>query len=285
MDPIYSYALKTTINEIKSVSPQVTNAFIFCKDGEIVAQDDNTNEETIKNSIAFFNELTENTDVFGRLESFTVQCSNGQVTFIPCIKDFYLATVSSREIDEKIFYALTKVLVPTIIKLISQLTDSSESQLIFLEKPKPKAPAKQVEPEPEIQTIPPVETKQVEKQIVEPEPKPVEQQEKTPEIILEPTLPKASVHQLMVDKTSGILSSSDTVRIDCGIVDGWNETYEGRNISRVIVETLKMKKLECKVKPMKDTTIKGIIQIPEKILQALEISKGELVMINPVIES
>lgn len=285
MDPIYSYALKTTINEIKSVSPQVTNAFIFCKDGEIVAQDDNTNEETINRSIALFNELAENTDVFGRLESFTVQCSSGQVTFIPCIKDFYLATVSSREIDEKIFYALTRVLVPTIIKLISQLTDSSEAQLIFLEKPKPKTFPKQVEPEPEIQPTMPEETKQIEKQIVEPEPEPVKQPEKTPEPILEPTLPKASVHQLMVDKSSGILSSSDTVRIDCGIVEGWSETYEGKNISKVIVETLKMKKIECKVKPMKDTTVKGIIQIPEKILQVLEISKGELVMITPIIKS
>ncbi len=278
MDPIYSYALKTTITEIKSVSPEVSNAFIFKKDGEIIAQDDNITEETIKKAIDLFNEMSESTDVFGRLENITIQCSNGQVTFTPCKNDFYLATVSSRETDEKIFYALTRVLVPTIIKLISQLTDSSDSQLIFLEKPKKKTPkTKPVEQEQEVQPSQPAENKPL-----EPEP---EKPPENPEPLIEPTLPKAPVNQLMVDKVNGLMVASDTVRIDCGIVASWNETYENKTIRKVKIETLKMKKIECKVKPLKDNSIKGIIQIPEKLLQALELSKGELVMVNPVIEN
>lgn len=287
MDPIYSYALKTTINEIRSVSPQVTNAFVFRKDGEIVAKDDDTSEETINNAINIFNEMNEHTEVFGHLENLSVQCSNSQVTFTPCIKDFYLATVSSRETDGKIFYAITRILVPTIIKLVNQLTDSSDSQLIFLEKPKPKAPAKIIEPEPEpeIKQIKPVETKPVQDPIIEPKHEPVKQPEKPPEPVFEPPLVKVPVHQLMVDKLTGILTSSDTVRVDYGILATWSETYEGRNITRVKIETLKMKSVECKVKTIKDNSIKGIIQIPERLLQALELSKGELVMVNPIIQN
>lgn len=260
MIPIYSYALKSTITEIKNISPEVSSAFVFKKDGEIIAQDDNTTQETINKVINVFNEMTERMDEIGGLENLTIQGSNGQVSFTPCINDLYLATVSSKIADEKILYALTRVLVPTIVKLMNQLTESGEAQLLTLKKAQPEIEA----PEKETQTIEPI----------------------FPENI-DLILPKPPVHQLMIEKIGGLLVPSDTVRIDSEVIANWNELYEGKTIEKVNIETLKMKTTQCKFKPIKEAKnpTKGIIQMPEKIQQTLEASKGELVMVKPIIET
>jgi predicted regulator of Ras-like GTPase activity (Roadblock/LC7/MglB family) len=265
MFPIYSNALKLTINEIKNVSPEVSSAFVFKKDGEIIAQDDNTTVETINDVINVFNEMTQRIDAIGGLENLTIQGSNGQMSFTPCINDLYLATVSSKIVDEKVLYALTRVLVPTIVKLMNQLTESGESQLLTLEKTQLEIEA----PEKEAQTG--------SNQITEPV------FSENNDILL----PEPPVHQLMIEKIGGLLASSDTVRIDNEVIANWNELYEGKTIERVNIETLKMKTTQCKFKPIKETKspTKGIIQMPEKIQQTLEAAKGELVMVKPIIET
>lgn len=62
--------------------------------------------------------------------------------------------------------------------------------------------------------------------------------------------------------------------------------YEDKKIEEASIETFGGKKLRCKLKPIKDSKYegKGAIQIPEKIQQTLEIRKGELVRVKPVIE-
>jgi hypothetical protein len=54
----------------------------------------------------------------------------------------------------------------------------------------------------------------------------------------------------------------------------------------VNIEALDGKKTTCKFKPIKEakSNAKGVIQIPEKILQTLQTEKGKLVMVKPVIE-
>jgi len=112
--------------------------------------------------------------------------------------------------------------------------------------------------------------------------KPIEAQlEVTQPPKIEPILPTAPVHQFMVEKIGGLLVPSDTIRIDGDVLANWDKLYEGKLIEYVIIETLKMKTLKCKFKPIKEkNTTKGIVQFPEKILQTLDVSKGELVMID-----
>jgi hypothetical protein len=54
----------------------------------------------------------------------------------------------------------------------------------------------------------------------------------------------------------------------------------------VNIEALDGKKTTCKFKAIKEVkaNAKGIIQIPEKILETLQTEKGKLVMVKPVIE-
>jgi hypothetical protein len=62
--------------------------------------------------------------------------------------------------------------------------------------------------------------------------------------------------------------------------------YGDKKIEEVDMETPKGKTTRCKFKPIKGSKHegKGIIQIPEKIQLTLQITKGELVMVKPVVE-
>ena len=124
MSQIYSTAFKSTIDEIKKVVPQVSNAFIFEKNLDTVIKDDETSEESIKNLVESFNVIAEKADCLDELESFTIQGTNGQVN-ISCTNNFYFASVSSYEADEKTLKTLTSVLVPTVIRLVDQITENS----------------------------------------------------------------------------------------------------------------------------------------------------------------
>jgi len=258
LTPIYSVSLKTAIDEIINITPEVSCAFVFKQDGEVIAQDDNASSTTIQEAIQFFNEMSCRVEAAGGFENLTIRGSSGQVNFSSCMNGFYLATVSSQMVDEKTLFALNRVLVPVVIKVIQQLSQNSEvkGSLAY-------------------------EAKSEEMPIEEP----IEAQlEVTQPQKIEPILPTAPVHQFMVEKIGGLLVPSDTIRIDGDVLASWDKLYEGKLIEYVIIETLKMKTLKCKFKPIKEkNTTKGIVQFPEKILQTLDVSKGELVMIKPVI--
>ena len=90
----------------------------------------------------------------------------------------------------------------------------------------------------------------------------------------------------MVEKIGGLLVQTDTVRIDSEIIAKWSDIYDGKQIITVNIEALDGKKTTCKVKAIKEAkaNAKGVIQIPEKILQTLQTEKGKLVIVKPIIE-
>lgn len=272
-----SLTLQAAVSEIKNFSPDISCAFIFRKGGEIIAQDDTTRQETIMSAIKVFNKMIKHMDAVGGLESLTVTGEKSQICFTACMADYYLVTVSSKSADEKVVYALNRVLIPTIIKLLSQQRENRETQPA--EKPQPEKPktgkkaakAEQAKPKAEPETV---------KQTIQ-APK-----EEVPAAIIdsEPLLPKPPVHQLMVEKLSGLFVTPDTVRIDSEVLASWSDLYEGKIIERVSIENLKLKTVKCRFKPIKEENhTKGIIQVPERIMSILEVSKGELVMVKPVI--
>jgi hypothetical protein len=111
-----------------------------------------------------------------------------------------------------------------------------------------------------------------------------EQPESQPDT--ERIIPEVQVNQFIVENLGGLLAPSDTVRIDNESLSQWKELYDNADIEEAIVETFGGKSSRCKLKPIKDAKFqgKGIIQIPEKIQEALEIRKGELVRVKPVVE-
>ena len=218
MTTVYSLALKTTINEIRNISPEISCAFVF-KPDEIIAYDDNSNPETVQSTLQVFNEMTNSLDSVGGLDNMVIQGSNGRVSFMQCVNGFYLATVSSNMINEKTLYMLNRVLVPAVIKIVSEITPQGDAQ-IDLETIQPE-----VEESTQEQPVESVNSESVEMQ----------EQES-----LELVLTKPPVHQFMAEKSTGIFQS-DTVRVDGDVVAGWNKLFEGKMIDHVIIETLKFK--------------------------------------------
>ncbi|HSV48738.1 MAG TPA: hypothetical protein VLH35_00355, partial [Candidatus Acidoferrales bacterium] len=100
----------------------------------------------------------------------------------------------------------------------------------------------------------------------------------TPEI----ALPKTPSAQFTVEKIGGFLVASDTVRLDDEVIESWQTQCDDKSFYKVVIETLEGKHVTCKFKSQ--TGAKGVIGVPDKILQALDCGKGTLVMVKPLIE-
>lgn len=260
---VYTFALRNALNEIRNVCPDITNTFIFKEDGEIIVGDENTSEKTMVNVVDSLDGIFEKADAIGGVECLTLECSNGRVN-MSCLKDLYFVMVTSKKADPIYVNTVTRVLIPTVLRLLEKIYP---------------APLRSNLPLTETKSQPPMEP------IEETEPKKLKETVE-PETDTEPLLSETPVNQLIVENLGGLLVPSDTVRIDSEILSQWETLYEGKKIEEVEIETFDGKSTRCKVKPIKDSKYngKGTIQMPEKIQFALEIKKGELVRAKPIIE-
>jgi predicted regulator of Ras-like GTPase activity (Roadblock/LC7/MglB family) len=258
---VYSFVLKNALNEIRNVCPDIINTFVFREDGEIIVGDKATPDKMMVHVVDAFDGILDKAETIGDVECITVEGSNGRVN-VSRVNDIYLVTVTPRKADINYVNTVTRVLIPTVLKLLEKIC-----------------------PAPLKSDLPSTET-QPETQVVEEAEEPKEAAE--PEIKPKPLLLAPPVNQLIVENLGGLLVPSDTVRIDSEILSQWEYLYEGRKIddAEVEIETFDGKTARCKVKPIKDSKYqgKGIIQIPEKIQLALEIKKGELVKTKLVVE-
>lgn len=254
---VYSSALKNALNEIRNVCPDITNTFMFKEDGEIIAGDENTPEKTIVRVVDAFDSILEKAEAVGGVECVTLEGSKGRVN-VSCMDDIYLVTVTSRKADMNYVDTVTRVLIPTVLKLLEKICPTPLKSNSPLPKIEPVEEAVMEEPEEKVK----------------------------PEIKPKPLPSESPVNQLIVENLGGLLVPSDTVRIDSQILSQWEELYEGVKIEEVEIETFDGKTTRCKVRPIKDSKYegKGIIQMPEKIQLALEIKKGELVRAKPTVE-
>jgi hypothetical protein len=270
---IYSFALKSTLNEIQHICPDVKNSFMFTEEGEIIAANEDTSEKTLVQVVNAFDAIMEKADTLGGIEGIVLDANNG-VMNVMAINDFYLVTVVSKTADKKLVDTVTRVLVPTVLKLLEKISPTSL-------KNTPPVPKKELEIPETVTTDEDSENQGVEKpRIREPE------QHPEPEPNMETTLPEPQVSQLIVENMGGLLVPSDTVRIDGDLLSQWEEAYDGRKIEMAEIETFGGKSIQCKVKQIKDAKYegKGIMQMPEKIQITLEIRKGELIRVKPVIQ-
>lgn len=268
---VYSFALKNTLNEIRNVCPDVTSTFMFKDDGEIVGSDENTPEKTVVRVVDAFDGILEKSEVIGGVEGIIIEGHKSRVN-ISKVNDLYFGTVTSQKADMQYVNAITRVLVPTVLKLLDKIHPT---------------PIQNTSPSPPTETeIPKIEkfeepSKEPSEEIAIEEPKEPTKHEMESELLL----PEAPVNQLIVENLGGLLVPSDTVRIDNEILSKWETLYEGKKIAEVEIGTFDGKTTQCKVKPIKDSKYegKGIIQIPEKIQTDLEVKKGELVRVKPII--
>lgn len=116
----------------------------------------------------------------------------------------------------------------------------------------------------------------------------VDTAKKEPEEVDEPEPKTVVIHKELsrnqfVVEDLGMLYTSwkGTVLIDYGTLSGWIDSSIGK-IAEVDIQTDAGKKMRCKVMPSKDAG-EGTIMIPDKIQLNLEVKKGELVRVEPII--
>ncbi len=262
MTEAHANALQTIIGEFKDISPEITNAFIFKSDGEIVASDGVTVDEQSKNLVTAFNRISSKAGIIGGVKTVTMHGVDRQLS-ITCINSRYLATVYSRSADEKTVTSLTCVIVPTVLGLVDELSENGLPQAV----------------EPEDKPI---------EEVVLPTPEPQLEESISEESVTfssEPPLPEPPVNQFMVEKIGGMLVAPDTVRVNSDVIAKWIDLYGNKKITEIHIETLEGKTTNCKFKAVKEAkgNSRGVIQIPEKILQTLQTSKGNLVIVKPII--
>jgi predicted regulator of Ras-like GTPase activity (Roadblock/LC7/MglB family) len=251
----------------------VSHTFIFTDDGKLIAQDEDTDEETAIRAAEAFNTISKGADTIGGLESVTFYGTSDRVNIFR-MNDFYLAMVTSKEDNEKqSSTALARILVPTVIRLTEKIANASQEESLRTEKPEfsDQTLLDTEEPEADLQA----------EEAVAVEAEPLEEENEP-----DPLLPDPPVTQFMVENLGGLLVASDTVRIDSEVIQQWKDLYEDRAISEVHVETLNGQTTRCKFKPIKNSKQegKGIIQMPQKIQRTLQTSNGELVMVKPAID-
>jgi hypothetical protein len=272
----YTFALKNALNEIRNICPDITNAFMFREDGEIIVGDENTSQKTMVHVVDALDSIFEKADAIGGVECITIEGSNGRVN-VSWLNDLYFVTVTSRKADMNYVNTVTRVLIPTVLRLMEKIcpTPLKSHSPLTETKHQLKIPMDEELEKPESVAEP------VEETVIEEPKETVETETKH-----KPLLSESPVNQLIVENLGGLLVPSDTVRIDSEILGKWEELCDGSKIEEVEIGTFDGKTVQCKVKTIKDSKYegKGIIQMPEKVQLALEIRKGELVRVKPIIE-
>ena len=268
----YTLALKDTLDGMTRSFPCIKNALIFDEKGNIVAVDDKTPEDAAVRTVDALDEMLNKANLLDNLENAVFEGAEGWLN-VSRFDDLFLVTVASTKTDLDRANAFANALVPTVLKVLKRvnLTPVKESlEELEVEHEQPLAHDSKEEPDE------PVEEKRIEEH-------PDEQAQGTAS---KPVLPEPQVNQFIVENLRGLFTSSETVRIDDELLSKWKEMYDNREVEQVEIATFGGKSVRCKVKPIKDAKFdgKGLVQIHEKVQSTLEISKGELVRVKPVIE-
>jgi len=122
---------------------------------------------------------------------------------------------------------------------------------------------------------------------------------KTMKTFTQPNLQSQSTKKLVVDTLGGFFAG-DSVQIDIETLMDWTQNSDPRarvkaaltgeqipqeSIDQVEIETFGGNSIMCKVKEISDQKLKGknMIRIPEKLCDTLEIRKGDLVKVKPMV--
>lgn len=273
---VYAFALKSTLDEMQKACPEIKNAFVLDQNRTIIARDENTTEETLSQAVEVLNEMFGKADAIGGVDDLTIEGINGRMN-VSRVDEIFLVTVTSRKANLNYVNTVTHVLVPTVLKLIEKLNHGPlKSNLI--------EPEQKLETEPENSTV--EQAVESTEQSAEPGQEEEEQAETPHEESMEKIVAEPPANQFIVEEMKGLLSPSDTVRIDNSVIEKWNEFYQDKTIEEADVETFGGKSVRCKIKSIKDAKLEGQgkVQIPGKMQLVLDIKKGELVRVKPVVE-
>ncbi len=254
-DETRSFALETTLNEIRNACPNIQASFLLDKEANIIARDSETSEADVEQISELLDAMLEKADAIGGLDALVIEGSKGNV-HLSSIEDMYLTLVAPKKTDMENLQTIPRVLIPTVIKILDTLPTSPK-------RPIPKIPVtepeKMEEDEPEEEDEIDEETSDIENEL--------------------------SSTQLIVESYSGLWVRGDTVQISKQVAETLQDALHGKEVDLVEVETFNGRSSQFKVKTLDDSKIEGrIIRIPEKGCHTLKVKKGELVRVKPIAE-
>jgi hypothetical protein len=244
-----SLVLKNALNEIKNVCPEITSTFVFEETGKIVVQDQETSELAVEEAQEALRALSAKAETIGGIESVAFQGTSAKAS-ITRFNNFYVTNVASNDADEKMVTNLTRVMIPTVLKLFKDINPEYQKQ--------------SQETLPNISLVP----------------------KKSPSSELDLPEPKAVLNTVENLGFGKILSDDNTAHIDRAFIAQWKEFYGNKNIAEITIENASTgKTLRCAFTQIKDSKYEGkdIIQLPEKIQLALNVKKGEKILLKPII--
>ena len=130
-DP-YAVALKNALTEINNICADVSRSFIFAKDRVIATGDPEPDEETMKKTIDSFQSVAEKADSIGSLKAFYVNGNKGKI-ILSGVNDMYLALAASEDADTTYLHSVTRVIIPTVLKLLETITPTPPASPIPLQ--------------------------------------------------------------------------------------------------------------------------------------------------------
>lgn len=252
-EELYTIALKSALTEVQNVCPGIKWSFIFTKDGTVISSnDDKTIGPEITKAASSFQDLTEKAEAVGGLDHLLIHGDKERI-YVSSIDDIYFVSETSRKADIAYMHSITNVLFPTILRVLENISSSIGGVGPTPLKSLPSKPPREEAAE------------------VEEKAKPAK------------TLPSK---QLIVDKLGGLLVRSDTVQVDSDVLKQWNKLLGDKEINKVEIETFGGKIAKCKLRTISDRELegRGLIRIPEKTCQMLEIKEGELVRAKPIVQ-
>ena len=292
-EEMYANALKTALLEIRNVCPDINHAFILTDNGAIVAGDEQPIDSSIEKAVGSLQDLTEKAASIGGISDFVIDGEKGKV-YVSQVNGMYSVMSLSKRADLPFLRTITNIILPTVLKVLHSI--DSEASLSTPPKSTPIVPHTELKLAP---SGPQLKEEMVEESIEEPtveedneKPEPLKIEAETDEAqeaeeseTAASEVTELPSQQLIVDKFGGLMVRSDSVQVDFEILDRWASTLNVKEIRELDVETFRGKTTRCKAKVISDEKLqgRGIIRIPEKTCDALELKRGELVRVKPVI--
>jgi predicted regulator of Ras-like GTPase activity (Roadblock/LC7/MglB family) len=116
----YITTLNNALNEVKNAYPEINHSFIFSQDGTILSEDPETSKENIQRTIDSFEALKEKADAIGELQGVQINGKDGKL-ILSIIKDKFLVLETSKKADKTHVYAITHVIIPTLLKTLGNI--------------------------------------------------------------------------------------------------------------------------------------------------------------------
>jgi len=288
-EEILDIALRNALIEIKNAYSDLNWSFILTSNGTVITDEENSIDPKMTKVASSFQSLTEKAGAIGGLKNMLINGEKGKVS-VSCINDMHLVAGLAKNADLVYFRTITGAVLPTVLKVLNSIASSDSTPTPL--KPTSIVPFSSTKPT--LEKPAPSELTLEEEEAAEEEEfaeeKEVEEPE-TPELrkSWRTEAPKQPVNipsqQLIVDRFSGLMVKSDTVQLDADVLQRWSALLNVKEISEVDIETFGGKTTRCKVKVISDSKLegRGLIRIPEKACQSLEVRRGELVRVKPVV--